>query len=119
MSINRSFRIQGLAGTGKSYTLKNTVIKQLQDSGIDFIALAPTHKAAISLSTMLGGSEKIEVHTTAKALLKYDIESTIEYNKRMVKVFKGKFVVIDEVALMSIADLVRLYYRVCHKICPP
>ena len=45
---HQSFQIQGRAGTGKSYMLKE-FIKYLNKKEIPFLALCPTHKACKSL----------------------------------------------------------------------
>ena len=96
--------------------LKNVIIKNLIDNGIQFIVLAPTHKAVENLNgtngitnCIVSPSVGFEVSTIGSVTFKTEHETNEKYLARMMNHFRGKTVIIDEIALCSKRDIETLY----------
>jgi len=88
---NKSFHIDGRAGTGKSY-LTNKVIDQLKQDDIKYLAFSPTNKGA----RIIGGRTIHSVYYKFKHN-KYKLMDMLK---------KVKYIIIDEISMM-----VEMFYQ--------
>jgi DNA replication protein DnaC len=88
---NKSFHIDGRAGTGKSY-LTNKVIDQLKQNDIKYLAFSPTNKGA----RIIGGRTIHSVYYKFKHN-KYKLMDMLK---------KVKYIIIDEISMM-----VEMFYQ--------
>ena len=96
--------IQGYAGTGKTFML-DTARKFIEEKGYNFIGLAPSSSAAVTLRTQA----KIQSQTLHKFLFRYkgllEGRGTIEGRRTMQFELKNKIIVLDEASLAATSHM--------------
>jgi ATP-dependent exoDNAse (exonuclease V) alpha subunit len=88
LSSNKSCRIEGLAGTGKTHTMKQ-LMTELQNQKKQIILLAPTNKACRQMST-----------STLKARTLYSFCNQYEKSRSDLEKLKVDYIFIDEISMM-------------------
>lgn len=115
------FRLQGYAGTGKSYTVSR-FIQYLIKNKIKFCVTAPTHKAVKNLVKMLEGyglarDKDFDAVTLARLLgkvaaINYEDGKEHFVTKNEVKVTDYKVILVDEFSMVSESSFQEIYDEV-------
>ena len=88
ISSNKSVRIDGLAGTGKTYTCKQ-LMTEMTAQKKKFILLAPTNKACRKMST-----------PTTKAQTLFSFCTRFEKSRSSLEKLKVDYIFVDEISMM-------------------
>jgi ATP-dependent exoDNAse (exonuclease V) alpha subunit len=87
INLGKSFRIEGLGGTGKTYLIKQ-IQKELSEQKKKFVILAPTNKACRVMQTE---------HAKAKTL--YSFITRFEKRRSELEKLEVEYIIIDEINL--------------------
>ena len=90
IDLRQSFMNNGLAGTGKTYTIKKIIIPYLEENGIEYVKMAPTHIASL----IIGGE------TIASTFMMDPRNQTIT-KQSLSKLKEIEYFIIDEMSLIN------------------
>lgn len=98
INLNEGFQIDGRAGCGKTYFIKE-LIKKLDEQKKKYIILAPTHKACRQLTE--------NAMTLHSFISKYNIKNNAQYKK----INSYDYIIIDEKSMIK-----ELFFRILYNI---
>ena len=91
---NESLFLNGLAGTGKSYTI-GKICEYLDDKNLSYIKLAPTNKSALNINGV----------TIHKA---FGIQDNKSLNKKIQRLGRYNYIIVDEYSMITL-DLYNMF----------